>query len=117
MTLTIFRPRRRASGDAAHRAVRALDRLVEDADAPGTGLACLPAEQRAVVLAARREVSALATELAERGDDCEPAAVAIAAKLGRQGVLSLFTAAGARRTLEDARAARALLRRPLEEAS
>jgi hypothetical protein len=117
MTLITFGRRwRDCDVEAARRAGRALDRLVDDADAPGRGLWCVPPEHRATIAAARREVSALAADLAVR-ERCEPQAVQLAADIGQRGVLPLFTASGARRTLDDALLARTLLRGPLEEAS
>jgi hypothetical protein len=110
MTRRSRRPlRSRRSGEPARlAAARALDRAVEAADAPGCGLSCAPAEHRVLILAARREMSLLAAELVEcRG--CPAEAVARAAELARRGALPLFTLAGARQMLDDARAARAAL--------
>jgi hypothetical protein len=111
--VTMFRTRgRHAGARATQRAACALDGVVEAVDAPGHALVCVPAEDRAAILAARREISALACELAER-ETCEPRALELAQEIGRRGLPALFTRAGVRRTLEEARHARALLKEGL----
>jgi hypothetical protein len=85
---------------------RALEHAVEEIDAPGRGLGCVPPEHRVLILAARREMLALSTDLLERPAS-SPEAVAIAAEVARRGAMPLFSAAGARRALEQSRAARA----------
>jgi hypothetical protein len=110
MKVTMFRSRRRdADYRAAQRAACALDGVVEAVDASGHVLACAPAEHRATILAARREISTLACELVER-EACAPRALEVAQEIGRCGVPALYTRAGAGRTLENARHARALLK-------
>jgi hypothetical protein len=110
MKLTAPRSRRRdANSRATQRAACALDGVVEAVDAPGHALACTPAEHRAAILAARREISTLASELVER-ETCAPGVLELAQDIARRGVPALYTRAGARRMLEDARHARALLK-------
>jgi hypothetical protein len=110
MTLKVLRrhpaPRRReASGLGA---ARALERAVAQLDAPGRGLSCVPAAHRALVVAARREMLALSTDLVEC-DRCPPEAVALAHDIARRGTMPFYSAAGSRRILERARTARAIV--------
>jgi hypothetical protein len=81
---------------------------VEEADGPGRGLRCAPAAHNACILAARRELSELASDLAERRD-ASPEAKRLATTLAHRGCAPLFTFAGARQMLADARLARELL--------
>jgi hypothetical protein len=118
MTLAFLhrRPAARPPAPSGREAARALERAVEEIDAPGRGLGCLPAEHRALVVAARREMLALSTDLFE-GPVCAPDAVAIAVGVARRGAMPLFSAAGARRVLEQTRTARALLAQAAERSA
>jgi hypothetical protein len=111
MTLMPFSSGSAATGARdARAAARALDKVVEAVDAPAPGLGCVGPDYRAAIRDARREISALATELVER-DRSDPAGVALARDIGDKGVLALYSCAGAHRTVEQARTARALLSR------
>jgi hypothetical protein len=110
MSVSILHRRREPPPDASRglRAARALERAVEELDAPGRGLGCVGPEHRALLVAARREMLALSTDLFEC-PDCAREAAALAWDLARHGAMPLYSRAGARRALEQASAARALL--------
>jgi hypothetical protein len=117
MTLMPFRTGSVATGARdAREAARALDKVVEAVDAPAPGLGCVGPDHRAAIRDARREISALATELVER-DRSGPAGVALARDIGDRGVLALYSSAGAQLTIERARTARALLDDPVGQPS
>ena len=103
------RPERFAPADRL-RAATALERLVEEADAPHSGLSAASPEHCEAVRAARRAVLTLARELQD-AEHPDAALVHEAERLAAGGAAPLYSRTGAVRLAAEARRLEAALRR------